>query len=114
MAKLITLETDGSKGTLDSSTLIPTLNFGDFTIDFGISGDFIISTISATWITALHYGKVKCEVFDDGVDHLFGEALLGNLTASIGNIVPGVSFDVIVTSQHDTWGRYVIKYNEII
>ena len=100
--------------TLSSITTKLNIHSGSLDIDFGVSGDFLISTISATWVTALHYGKIKCEVFDDGVDHLFGEASLGNLAANIGNIVPGVSFDIVVTSQHDTWGRYIVKYNEII
>ena len=100
--------------TLSSITTKLDLHSGSVNIDFGISGDFLKTTVNALWVTALHQGKIKCEVFDDEVDHLFGEALLGNLTASIGNIIAGVSFDVVITSQHDTWGRYIVKYNEII
>ena len=90
------------------------LNSGSINIDFGISGDFLTTTVLAAWVTAGHYGKIKCEVLDDGTDHLAGEAALGCVMASINNIVPGVSFDILVVSQHDTWGRYTIKYNEII
>ncbi len=101
---------------VDLSGYQPLLNMhsGSTTIDFGISGDILTTTISAAWVTALHYGKIKCEVMDDGTDHLTGEALLGGLLAGVSNIVPGVSFDIITVSQHDTWGRYIIKYNEII
>ena len=71
-------------------------------------------TVPALWVTAGHSGKIKCEVIDDGEDHLLGEAALGNVMSSVNNIVPGVSFDIITVSQHDTWGRYIIKYNELI
>lgn len=87
---------------------------GSVNIDFGISGDFLTTTVAATWVTAGHYGKIKCEVIDDGTDHLAGEAALGCVLASVNNIVAGVSFDILVVSQHDTWGRYTVKYNEII
>ena len=87
---------------------------GSVNIDFGTSGDFLTTTVTAAWVTAAHYGKIKCEVIDDGTDHLAGEAALGCVLASVNNIVPGVSFDILVVSQHDTWGRYIIKYNEII
>lgn len=87
---------------------------GTINIDFGISGDFLTTTVLAPWVTAGHYGKIKCEVLDDGTDHLAGEAALGCVMASVNNIVPGVSFDILVVSQHDTWGRYTVKYNEII
>lgn len=90
------------------------LHSGSINIDFGTSGDFLTTTIAAPWITLAHKGKVKCEVFDDGTDHLEGEAALGSVLASINNIQVGVSFDILVASQHDTWGRYVVKYNEII
>jgi hypothetical protein len=90
------------------------VNSGSINIDFGVSGDFLTTTVSAPWVTSGHYGKIKCEVIDDGTDHLAGEAALGCVLASVNNIVAGVSFDIIVVSQHDTWGRYTIKYNEII
>lgn len=90
------------------------IHSGSVNIDFGISGDFLTTTIAAPWVTAGHYGKIKCEVIDDGTDHLAGEAALGCVLASVNNIVPGVSFDILVVSQHDTWGRYTVKYNEII
>jgi hypothetical protein len=90
------------------------LHSDSINIDFGVSGDFLTTTVTAPWITSAHYGKIKCEVLDDGTDHLVGEAALGCVLASVNNIVNGVSFDILVVSQHDTWGRYIIKYNEII
>jgi len=90
------------------------LHSGTVNIDFGVSGDFLTVTVPALWVAASHKGKIKCEVLDDGIDHLEGEAALGSMLASVNNIVPGVSFDILIVSQHDTWGRYIVKYNEII
>ena len=91
------------------------LHSGSVNVDFGISGDFLTITVPALWVTnALHSGKIKCEVIDDGTDHLSGEALLGGLMASVVSIQDNISFDIIIVSQHDTWGRYTIKYNEVI
>jgi hypothetical protein len=117
-AELVVIGNTSNTNTGDEtqSTIVTklALHSGTVNIDFEISGDFLTTTVPALWVTASHKGKIKCEVFDDGIDHLEGEAALGNILASINNIIPGVSFDILVVSQHDTWGRYVIKYNEII
>ena len=117
-AELVVVQNTSNTNTGDEtqSTIVTklALHSGTIDIDFGISGDFLTTTVPATWVTASHNGKIKCEVLDDGTDHLEGEAALGSILASVNNIVPGVSFDLLVVSQHDTWGNYVIKYNEII
>ncbi len=99
---------------LDVIEEIVALHDGTVNIDFGISGDYLTTTVAAPWVTSTHYGKIKCEVLDDGSDHLNGEAALNCILATVNNIIVGVSFDITIVSQHDTWGNYVVKYNEII
>jgi len=117
-ADLVVLSNTSNTNTGDEtqSTIISKLDLHSGTVDinFGVSGDFLQVTIPAVWVTPAHINKIKCEVTDDGSDHLPGEALLGGLSASVVSVNSGISFDVIITSQHDTWGTYKLKYNEII
>ena len=90
------------------------LHSGSVNIDFGISGDVLITTVPALWITNSHYGKIKCEVFNDGIEHTGEEVYLENILANVYNIVPNVSFDIITVAHNSTSGKYVVRYNEII
>jgi len=93
------------------------LQSGSVNIDFGNNGvlsdnDLVITTVVAPWVTTTT--KIVCFVENDGVDHTGEDAQLENIIATAYNIVNGVSFDIIAVAHNLTWGRYVIKYNQII
>jgi hypothetical protein len=112
----ITTLSGSNTGDETQSTIVTklALHSGSVNIDFGISGDTVITTVLAAWITPAHYGKIKCEVLNDGVDHTGEDVYLENVLANVYNIVDGVSFDIIAVAHNFTYGRYVVKYNEII
>jgi len=74
--------------------------------------DLVITTVLAPWITATT--KIQCFVENDGVDHTGEDVYLENIIASVYNIVPTTSFDIIAVAHNLTWGRYKITYKEII
>ena len=93
------------------------LHSGVVNIDFGNDGvlsdnDLVISTVLAPWVTATT--KIVCFVENDGVDHTGEDAYLENIIATVYNIVPSTSFDIIAVAHNLTWGRYKITYKEII
>jgi hypothetical protein len=93
------------------------LNSGTVNIDFGNDGqltenDLVITTVSAPWITATT--KINCFVENDGVDHSDEDVYLENIIATVYNIVPNTSFDIIAVAHNLTWGKYKITYKQII
>lgn len=81
------------------------------TLGFGATENNLTSlTISAPWVTSetLLVVSVAHEATDD---HSADEALAEGIIASCGNIVDGVSFDLIAFAPNCTWGEY--KFNVI-
>jgi hypothetical protein len=117
-AALVVIDNTSNTNTGDEtqSTIVTklALHSGSVNIDFGISGDVLITTVPAVWVTTSHYGKIKCEVLNDGVEHSGEEVYIENVLANVYNIVNGVSFDIITVAHNSTSGKYVVKYNEII
>jgi hypothetical protein len=63
-------------------------------------------TVAAPWVTA---STVFAASPTDGQDHpTADEAAAEGITFSVGNIVVGVSFDVIAQAPNGSWGKYVI------
>jgi len=96
---------------------VAALHSGSVNIDFGNDGvlsenDLVITTVLAPWITATT--KIQCFVENDGVDHTDEDVYLENIIASVYNITPNTSFDIIAVAHNLTWGRYKITYKEII
>lgn len=96
---------------------VAALHSGIINIDFGKDGvlsenDLVITTVLAPWITATT--KIQCFVENDGVDHTGEDVYLENIVASVYNIIPNTSFDIIAVAHNLTWGRYKITYKEII
>lgn len=105
-----TVELSGYQPLLD-------LHSGTVNIDFGKDGvlsenDLVITTVSASWVTSTT--KIQCFVENDGVDHAGEDVYLENIIATVYNIVPNTSFDIIAVAHNLTWGRYKITYKEII
>jgi hypothetical protein len=93
------------------------LHSGTVDIDFGNDGvlsdnDLVITTVLAPWVTATT--KIQCFVENDGVDHTDEDVYLENIIASVYNIIPNTSFDIIAVAHNLTWGKYKITYKEII
>jgi len=93
------------------------LHSGTVNIDFGKDGvlsenDLVITTVSASWVTSTT--KIQCFVENDGTDHTGEDVYLENIVATVYNIVPNTSFDIIAVAHNLTWGRYKITYKEII
>ena len=96
---------------------VAALHSGSVNIDFGNDGvlsdnDLVINTVLAPWITV--NSKIVCFVENDGVDHTDEDVYIENIIATVYNIVPNVSFDIIAVAHNLTWGRYKITYKEII
>jgi hypothetical protein len=120
-AQLTVLVNTSNTNTGDEtkSTIITKLNLnsGSVNIDFGKDGvlsenDLVIVTVPALWV--LSTTKLICSVENDGVDHTGEDVYLENIIATVYNIVPNVSFDIIAVAHNLTWGKYIIKYKEII
>lgn len=120
-AELVVIQNTSNTNTGDEtqSTIITKLDLhsGVVNIDFGNDGvlsdnDLVISTVLAPWITA--NSKIVCFVENDGVDHTDEDVYIENIIATVYNIVPNVSFDIIAVAHNLTWGRYKITYKEII
>ena len=96
---------------------VAALHTGHINIDFGSDGvlsenDVVITSVVAPWITA--NTKLQCFVENDGTDHTGEDVYLENIVATVYNIVPASSFDIIAVAHNLTWGRYKITYKEII
>src|SRR5271170_7298102 len=63
-------------------------------------------TVSAPWITA---GSILTCIVTEGPDHNADEVAAEGIEATVGNIVPGVSFDVTVWAPNGTQGRQVVN-----
>ncbi len=120
-AELVVIQNTSNTNTGDEtqSSIITKLDLhsGTVNIDFGKDGvlsenDLVITTVLAPWITATT--KIVCFVENDGVDHTDEDVYLENIVASVYNIVPATSFDIIAVAHNLTWGRYKITYKEII
>jgi hypothetical protein len=90
---------------------------GTVNIDFGKDGvlsenDLVITTVLNTDVLATT--KFQCIVENDGTDHTGEDVYLENIIASVYNIIPNTSFDIIAVAHNLTWGRYKITYKEII
>lgn len=96
---------------------VEALHSGHIDIDFGMDGvlsenDMVVTSVLAPWITATT--KLVCFVENDGVDHDGEDAQTENIIATVYNIVPASSFDIIAVAHNLTWGRYKITYKELI
>ena|SRR5271168_1076180 len=102
-------------GGLIDPSLLPSPVPGNFVqalLDFGFSaggqGDTATVTVAATWVTSLSI--IICGFpAQASPDHDPDDAALEDLTASAGNIVPGVSFDIFAYAPNGTWGRYYVN-----
>ena len=85
-----------------------TTNWKDVLIDFGANEtDFIIATIPATWVKADSKLTPMMKI-EATADHTIEEIMLTSLILGAFNIVPDVSFDVIVYAKDLTYGKYNI------
>jgi hypothetical protein len=105
MAKLITLETDGSKGTVDSSTLGGGGNSTTQTVDFGS----IFTDKAQTVVTGQAWVTTTSEIVahvktPSGVDT--DEIRLLEFTTVISDLVNGVGFTITVYSEPEAIGTY--------
>lgn len=80
------------------------------TVTSSIAEDTIAkTTVSATWVTS---ASILTCVVTDGPDHNSDEVAAEGVSATVGNIVPGVSFDVTVWAPNGTQGRHVINIQD--
>jgi len=106
-------------GDETKTTIIDKLELisGFINIGFGKDGvlsenDLVITTVPN--LNVLSTTKFQCIVENDGVDHDGEDVYLENIIATVYNIVPNTSFDIIAVAHNLTWGRYKITYKEII
>lgn len=83
------------------------------TVDFGATESSVASvTISAAWVTTS--SKIITKVISDTADHPDPEeVLLEELHSTAGNIVDGVSFDVLVFAPNGATGEYTVACIEV-
>lgn len=98
----------------DMTWAIPPLgnNFVQVTVDFGFASgneDFNATvTVSAPWVGA--DSRIIC--LPSGIattDHDPEDYAMEGITAYPANIIPGVSFDIIVSARNGTFGTYIIN-----
>ncbi len=98
----------------DRAWAIPPLgnNFVQVTVDFGFASgneDFNATvTVSAPWVGA--DSRLIC--LPSGIataDHDPEDYAMEGITAYPANIIPGVSFDIIVSTKNGTFGTYIIN-----
>lgn len=96
-------------GELDLVTRIDTIQVEvDFGFPNGLEGDVARATVAVPWVTAKT--MFTCTLVINGTaDHPDEEVAVENITAYVGNIIPNVSFDVIASAPHNTWGKYLIN-----
>ena len=87
-------------------------NFAQVLVDFGFGsaqeGDVASATISATWVTPTSI--ILCNpAAVPTTDHDEQDAQVEGLVAYAGNLIPGVSFDVLAYAPQGTWGKYLIN-----
>lgn len=86
-------------------------NFEQATVDFGASSsqDYnAVTTVSAAWVTSASI--ILCTPSGEATaDHDSEDYILEGITASVTNIVDGVSFDVIAGCPTGTWGDFIIN-----
>ena len=87
---------------------------GQSTLDFGSTdnggSDYMVAqtTVSATWLTASSFPTVTVCTGQDHTDS--DDAMVEELLATVGNIVIGTSFDVILWAPNGASGKYAVNY----
>ena len=95
-----------SSGSANSSySVIATIDFGPVT-DYH-ENDSTSVVVSAPWVSS---DTILTATFGGpSSDHDVEDAAIENIILSIGNIIPGVSFEVFAHSENFTWGQYQIN-----
>lgn len=105
------LDASGKLPAVDASQLTSTAisTAASGTVNFGSTGEENTAsvTVSASWVTTA--SKLVCTVSGFSPDHDAEDPALEAITAYTGNIVNGVSFDVILMAPLGTWGRYTVS-----
>jgi hypothetical protein len=84
--------------------VIATIDFGTA---FGPENDTAYVTVSAPWVTS---GSVLLATFGGPTtDHDLDDAAVEEIVLTVGNIVPGVSFDIVAHTDHFSWGQYIVN-----
>lgn len=73
-------------------------------IDFGTGDTTITKTILAPWVKNSNPPLVVA--YGETADHDAEDIVIEELKLTTGNIVPGVSFDIIAHAPSGTWGKY--------
>lgn len=79
-------------------------------IDFGLStqnDDTVYTTVPVTWVA--EDSVLIATVAGPTADHDLEDGAIENITFSIGNIVPGVSFELIANAPLTSWGKYLVN-----
>src|SRR5208337_3558819 len=63
-------------------------------------------TVNASWVVAT--SELFCCVVE-GQDHTDDEIAAERITATIGNIQPGTSFDVVLSSMNGSSGKFLVN-----
>lgn len=63
-------------------------------------------TVAAPWVTA--NSSLFCTVVE-GQNHTDDEIAAEQIVATVGNIVPGISFDVVLSSPNGSSGKFLVN-----
>lgn len=113
MAKLVTLENNGTKSTIDSGSLGGGggLNIitGTANFDFQKETDFVINTISNLNLTNNNL-KTFITVPQETTETSIDDFSLNAVSFQIENIIDNISFDIRAFATNNASGIYQIKY----
>lgn len=101
-----TLDVVGSSGSTPSN-----INAINALIDFGpangLENDTANVVVSAPWVN--NNTILTVSLGGPTADHDIDDASIENINLSIGNIIPGVSFEIVAHSENFTWGEYQVS-----
>lgn len=73
-------------------------------IDFGSNDTTVSKTVLAPWVKSTNPPFVM--IYGETTDHDVEDIVLEEIQLTVGNIIPGVSFDIIAHAPSGTWGKY--------
>jgi hypothetical protein len=102
----------GQLDLVNSTSVSPSgVNKMSVTINFGPATDpeedTVYTTVSAPWVAA--DSVITLTLGGPTSDHDLEDAAIERIIMSVGNIVPGVSFDIIANAGNCSWGQYQVE-----
>jgi hypothetical protein len=105
----ITATYNDGAGTLTIDATASSISSEQIEVDFGATENALASeTVTAAWVTTASR-LVASLAYESTADHDPDDALAEGILVSVGNIIDGVGFDVVLSAPNNTWGKYKVN-----